>query len=335
MKNKNNNILVFIGNDYCASQQETDEIISWGLKLKQQTQGELHLAAIGDCTYIESLKNKTNTIIDVDKIYTSPIHNLMYFDDNIYSECLYNIIQKSKPSIVIGLATDIGRSLFPRVAAALKTGLTADCTQLEINEKGLMKQTRPAYGGNIMAEIICQTARPQMATVRSGHIKTNIKYDKNHHVKHIETNSKKSIFANNLIASKNIPLENSLANADIIVGIGKGIKKKENISFIENFAKSINASIGTTRACVEAGWFPYEKQIGLTGQTITPKLYIACGISGTIQHMTGILNAKKIIAINKDKNAPVFNYSDIAITEDMFDIIPKITTEIKKLSQSL
>lgn len=331
MKKTQKHILAFIGNDYCASNKETDEIISWGLKLKKQTKSELHLAAIGDKNYIESIKNKTTSICEIDKLYTSTVMDLIYFDDTTYSECLYETIKQCNPSIVIGLATDIGRALFPRVAASLTTGLTADCTQLNIGPDGFLIQTRPAYGGNIMAEIICQTARPQMATVRSGHIKPMIKHNKSQQVECIEIYpTEPKIFTNKLIKAINTSNTNSLSNAKIIIGVGKGIKKKENISFFEQFAKSINATIGTTRACVEAGWFPYEKQIGLTGQTVAPKLYIACGISGTIQHMTGILNAEKIIAINKDKNAPIFNYADIAITKDMFDIIPRITTEIKK-----
>lgn len=326
-----NNILVFIGNDYCAKDKETEEIIAWGAALKAKSDN-LFLAIVGDSPNVSVKKETFENIKTVDAIYTATIDGLSYYDDTTYADALTKIIKQSAADIVISLATDIGRSLFPRVAATLKTGLTADCTDLKIDKSGLLKQTRPAYGGNIMAEIICRNKRPQMATVRCGHIKPNLKREKRYRPKHIQTDTTSiSPIKSKLLKTEKSAASDSLTEAKIIVGIGKGIRKKENICKIEEFAKAIGAKTGATRACVDAGWLPYSKQIGLTGTNISPDLYIACGISGSIQHMTGILNAKKIIAINKDKNAPIFNYADIGITEDIFDILPLLTEQFKKL----
>lgn len=328
---KPNNILIFIGYDYDSKISETEEIIAWGKKLKAKNDN-LSLAIIGNPENVISIKEEFESITDIDEVYTVTIQNLNYFNDSVYEKALTKIIKKANADIVLALATDIGRSFFPRVAAKLKTGLTADCTKLAIDKDRLLKQTRPAYGGNIMAEIICKDKRPQMATVRPGQIKPKLKRNKEHTPKHIETNiSKTSVTKSNLLATEKSSLIDSLSEAKIIVGVGKGIRKKENIPQMKKFAESIGASIGATRACVDAGWFEYSKQIGLTGTNISPDIYIACGISGSIQHMTGILNAKKIIAINKDKNAPIFNYADIGITEDIFDVLPLLTKEMQKL----
>lgn len=331
MIKRTNSILVFLGNDYSTKENTSEEIILWAEKLASKTNSLINIALIGNSDYINKTKNKFLNIPSINIIYTAATDPVRHFDDKLYADFFYNIAKQANPDIALTLATEIGRAFFPRVAARLNTGLTADCTSLAIKQHNCLIQTRPAYGGNLMADIICQTTRPQMATIRPGQIKGKIFINKQHTATCIDmTNSLETITPSvPVIKTENNATFASLSEAEIVIGVGKGIIKKENIKIIEELALLLKASIGATRACIESGWFPYEKQIGLTGSTIKPKLYIACGISGTVQHMAGIIDAKKIIAINKDKNAPIFNYADIAITEDMFDFLPNLITQLK------
>lgn len=330
MKNaKPNSILVFIGNDYLPKKTACEEIILWAKKLKTKTAAEINIALIGDHQYTFHAKNKYKTLTDITNIYTATT-DFGYFDDVIFADAFYKIIKVANPTVALTLATDTGRAFFPRVAAKLNTGLTADCTKVSFTKDGLLQQTRPAYGGNIIADIICQDKLPQMATIRPGLIEGKLSFDKSHSANCIDIDKLSDIKKSfDFISSKIIDTSKSLNNAEIIIGVGKGLIKKANITIIEEFASQIHASIGATRACIDAGWFPHQQQIGLTGVTVRPKLYIACGISGTVQHMAGISGAKKIIAINKDKNAPIFNYADVAIVEDMFDFLPTLIKQIK------
>lgn len=248
------------------------------------------------------------------------------------SHVLSEIIKKYKPEIVLFGATHMGRDLAPRVANNLQTGLTADCTGLAIDmSKRQLLQTRPAFGGNIMATIICPDNRPQMATVRSGVMKS-LKKDNTRtgEVINYEIEIPVDCFKTKVIeAVKLIRKHVNLENAKVIVSGGRGLGNPENFKVIEELADVLGGEIGASRAAVDAGWITSDHQVGQTGKTVTPELYIACGISGAIQHVAGMSNSNYIIAINKDPFAPVFEFADLGIVGDLLKVVPAMVDEIK------
>jgi len=253
------------------------------------------------------------------------------FVDELYADAFVKIIEEYKPEVVIGGATAIGRALFPRVAAILKTGLTADCTEFDIEENtGLLLQTRPAFGGNIMATIKTEYTRPQMATVRPRVFKPLAPQERKGEVIKFnydrKTDTYKKVIDIIIEEGENINLE----EADIIVSGGRGVGSQENFKIIFDLAKELNAAVGASRAAVDAGWISYAHQVGQTGKTVSPKVYIACGISGAIQHQVGMKSSDFIIAINKDPEAPIFDIADLGIVGDLFEVIPALIKEIKK-----
>ncbi len=261
----------------------------------------------------------------LDKVYCFENDLFKNYSTEYYSKLIVNLVNDIKPEIFLIGATTQGRDLAPRISSALHTGLTADCTGLDINEKGLLAATRPTFGGELMATILCKTY-PQMATVRPGVFRVNSVYDKKdtefifpqYSFEGIEDRVKILDFRNSVDS-----IINELDSAEIIVAGGMGLKNEQGFALLKDFAKSIGATVGATRAAVEAGLAPSSIQIGQTGKTVRPKLYIACGISGAIQHIVGMENSEHIIAINNDKNAPIFEIADTGIVGDFFEIIPK------------
>ena len=267
-----------------------------------------------------------------DKIYF--IKNDLYktYSTELYTNAISELIKDVKPQIFLFGATRTGRDLAPRVSSRLNLGLTADCTALDINEKGLLAATRPTFGGQLMATILSKS-ETQMATVRPNVFKpakfieqdTIETEEKFYHTTH-------AIDKTELL--KFIPFSqtsgDNISEAKIIVAGGMGMKNKEGFELLEKLAKELNGKIGATRAAVEKGLADSSVQIGQTGKTVTPKLYIACGISGAIQHIVGMNMSDKIIAINSDPNAPIFKYSDYGIVGDVFDVIPKLIEMIKE-----
>ena len=268
-----------------------------------------------------------------DKVFVVDSPALEHYIAENYTKVISGLIGKYKPEIILAGATTTGRSLVSRIAVNIYAGLTADCTGLDIDkEKKILIQTRPAFGGNIMAQIISPNHRPQMATVRhkvmpeaiadssrKGEIiKDN--FDQNLQDKRIKFLD----FIKEAISTVN------LSEADIIVSGGRGLGEGKNFSLIEELAEVLGAAVGSSRASVDAGWIPYSHQVGQTGRTVCPKIYIACGISGQIQHLVGMQSAKTIIAINKDPDAPIFKVADYSIVGDIFKVIPLL---IKKLKQ--
>lgn len=269
-----------------------------------------------------------------DKVIMVKRPELSHYQSEPYSNVIRELVKKYKPEIILGGATTIGRSLIPRLAVVLNTGLTADCTQLEIDkESRLLLQTRPAFGGNIMATILCKNHRPQMATVRH---KVFQEAEENRQREGQIINEKVAI---ELLSSKTIlkdiveEIEETvnIAEADIIVAGGRGLGKVENFELLQELAKVLNAAIGASRSAVDAGWVPYSHQVGQTGRTVCPKIYIACGISGQIQHLVGMQSSKIIIAINKDPHAPIFKVANYGIVADLFKVIPALTKKFKKV----
>ena len=266
-----------------------------------------------------------------DYVYIAEDDRLANYSTELYSKIAVDVINEIKPEIVLIGATTQGRDLAPRVSSSLHTGLTADCTGLDINEKGQLAATRPTFGGKLMATILCKTM-PQMATVRPKVFKPapeNIVKDTKFiyikpNIDNIETKVKFVEFVKGLNTAIN-----ELDSAEIIVAGGKGMKNEAGFELLKNFAESIGACVAASRGAVEMGLAPADIQIGQTGKTVTPKLYIACGISGAIQHIVGMQDSDKIIAINTDEKAPIFDICDCGLVGDVFEVLPELTNILK------
>lgn len=247
-----------------------------------------------------------------------------------YAEIITKLIEERKPDILMFGATELGRSLAPRIAAKVGTGLTADCTILEIDsEKRLLKQTRPAFGGNLMATIVCPNHRPQMATVRAG-ILPLPEEDTSRPVNIENFEAKVAAPMKEIISEIKAQTEaKSISDSKIIVSAGRGIGSKKNLALVEELAVLLGGEYGVTRPLVDLGWSEYTHQIGQTGCTVAPKLLITCGISGAIQHLAGISGAETVVAINTDKDAPIFSRADYAVIGDCVEILKELIAQLK------
>jgi electron transfer flavoprotein alpha subunit len=250
------------------------------------------------------------------------------FNDYIYGEAMTALISEYKPEIVLVGATSKGRSLAPYISSSLKTGLTADCTGLSIDEGGLLVQTRPAFGGNLMAEIICPNNRPQMATVRPKVFKP-LEPDYKRRGKITRIHKKPIEGFVKLLKNIDNSEGQSLSDAEIIVSVGRGIGSAGNIRLAKELADVLGGALASSRPLVDMGWMPYSRQVGQTGKTVAPKIYIACGISGAIQHLAGLADIDTIIAINQDPDAPIFKVANYGIVADVKEILPVLIEKIK------
>jgi electron transfer flavoprotein alpha subunit len=253
------------------------------------------------------------------------------FNDHVYGEVMVQLIKEYKPEIVLIGATSNGRSLAPHISSTLRTGLTADCTVLEVDkEERLLLQTRPAFGGNLMATIVCPNNRPQMATVRPKVFKVlEPDYTKTGKITILTGYSPIESFVKKIRNIDNKEGAN-LSDADIIVSVGRGIGSAKNIQLAQELADALGGALGSSRPVVDQGWMPYSQQVGQTGKTVAPKVYIACGISGAIQHLAGLADIETIIAINTDPDAPIFKIANYCIVGDVREILPLLTKEIKE-----
>lgn len=305
------------------------ELLGAGRRLAEKLGTELSGVLFG------SSESDANELIKwgADKVYHCTDEIFSRFNDEPYSRLLSDLIKEYKPEIVLAGATPIGRSFIPRVAARLRTGLTADCTLLEIdNETKNLLQIRPAFGGNIMATILCPYTRPQMATVRPRVMK-RLEYDERRKGEIIK------VIADN-INSRTRVIETikevseaaiNLPEANIIVAGGRGLGGEKGFEILFELAAVLGGSVAASRAAVDEGWIPYRHQVGQTGKTVSPKLYIACGISGAVQHLVGMQSSDIIVAINKNPEAPIFNVANFGIVGDLFEIIPMLTKKIKEV----
>lgn len=250
-----------------------------------------------------------------------------------YLEALHQVVDAKKPDIVLYGATAIGRDLAPRVSARVHTGLTADCTKLEIDpETKDLRMTRPAFGGNIMATILCSDHRPQMATVRPGVMQ---RAEKNAGVaadveRFQATGLAEAVKVEILEVIKKTAGKMDIQDAKVLVSGGRGMGGPENFKLLEELAAAFGGTVSSSRACVDSGWVEKDRQVGQTGKTVRPNLYIACGISGAIQHLAGMEESDIIIAINKDPGAPIFEVADYGVVGDALKIVPLLTQEVKK-----
>ncbi len=267
-----------------------------------------------------------------DRVYHSTDRIFDNFNDEPHADLLYRLIREHRPEIVLTGATPIGRSFFPRVAARLRTGLTADCTSLEIDKDSRnLLQIRPAFGGNIMATILCPNHRPQMATVRPRVMK-RCGYDQTRQGDIIPVRA-------DGLASRTRVMETvkevsdclvNLQDAEIIVSGGRGLGDPKGFKLLEELAGLLGGAVGSSRAAVDSGWIPYRHQVGQTGKTVCPKVYIACGISGAVQHLVGMQSSDIIIAINKNPEAPIFNVATYGLVGDLYELVPMMIKKIKE-----
>ncbi|MGB9642414.1 MAG: FAD-binding protein [Candidatus Ratteibacteria bacterium] len=270
-----------------------------------------------------------------EKVYLVEEENLDEFRQDIYVCLMAELIKKHKPNIVLAAATMIGRSFIPQTAARIKTGLTADCTDLAIDpETKLLQQIRPTYGGNLMAKIICENHRPQMATIRPKAVEeAKVIGNRDGVIVKEDYDSFNATCRVDLVSKEAVEQTIDLQEAEIIVSGGRGLGDEKNFDMIRKFASLIGGAVGASRAAVDAGWIPYPHQVGQTGKTVKPKIYIACGISGAIQHLAGMSTSDYIIAINKDPDAPIFKVANLGIVADIFEVIPQLIQKLESKKQ--
>lgn len=303
------------------------ELLSKGRELADKL--NVKLAAVLLCE--KDCGSKELVSYGADKVYLVENTLLKNYKTDFYANAISDLIKKEKPQVVVYGATHIGRDLAPRIAQRIATGLTADCTGLDIDQDGLLLQTRPAFGGNIMAQIKCKTM-PQMSTARPGVFKLANRDEKRKgEIINVKLNINEKESSTNVIniikaAKKRVNLE----EAKIIISGGRGLCNKDNFKMIEELANLLGAEVGASRAVIDAGWIGKDHQVGQTGKTVRPKLYIACGISGAIQHRAGMQNSEIIIAINKDPGAMIFSIADYGIVADVKQFIPALISELKK-----
>ena len=306
------------------------ELLGIGRQLADQQNVPLSTVLLGD-----GLGDAGRELVayGADKVYQVDNPALASFTDEAYANILEDLVREHKPAIVLAGATAIGRSFIPLVATSLATGLTADCTELSIRpEDGMLLQTRPAFGGNIMATIECPYSRPQMATVRPRVMKA-VEYDPARQGEVISYEPAPERLESRVKVLRNVLEEQSQVNiteGDIIVAGGRGLENEKGFELIKELADALGGAVGASRAVVDSGWIAYPHQVGQTGKTVNPKLYVACGISGAIQHVVGMQSSGTIVAINRDPNAPIFDVATYGIIGDLFEVVPKL---IEKLQQ--
>ncbi len=320
-------VLIFAEHRDGKVSQVALELLGVGRRLADKLEVELSAAIFG----VDSTEARELIKWGADRVFLSSDSSLANFNDEPYTELLTSIINSYKPEIVLAGATAIGRSFLPRVATHIRAGLTADCTALDIEEDTRnFLQIRPAFGGNIMATIVCPNRRPQMATVRPRVMK-KAEYipDREGEIITINPPSKKCrtrvVDSIKEVSGTNINLQ----EAEIIVSGGRGLGNEKGFEMLEELALLVNGTLGASRAAVDEGWIKYSHQVGQTGKTVCPKIYIACGISGAVQHLVGMQSSDVIIAINKNPDAPIFNVANYGIVGDVYEIVPQLIKKIK------
>lgn len=339
----NNNVIVYCEYDEGRVADVSLELLTKGRVLADRLGVKLEAVVAGD--KLEGIEKEIFPY-GVDLVYKLQDKRMFPYTSNPHAALLINLFKEIKPQICLMGATCIGRDLGPRVSSCLHSGLTADCTALEIGDhtdaktgteyKGLLYQIRPAFGGNIVATIVNPDHRPQMATVREGVMKKEIK-DPAYKGEVVDLEPGKYVndtdFVVEIIDRHIEKSKVNIKNASIIVAGGYGVGSKENFQLLFDLADTLGAEVGASRAAVDAGFIEHERQIGQTGVTVRPKLYIACGISGQIQHIAGMQDSSIIISINNDPNAPINTIADYVITGDMEEVVPKLIKYYKKNSK--
>lgn len=304
------------------------ELLGEGRKLAAALGQKLCAVVIGD-KVDEAISQ--SALYGADKVYVVQGPEYRFYTADAYGKAMLALCEKYMPSTILVGATVNGRDLGSKLAVSLRTGLTADCTGLFVDGENVVWE-RPAFGGNLYAQIICGESRPQMGTVRAGNFKRPAPDPDNKpeiireelHASDDEIRTKVLDFVK-AVESDGIKLE----DAEIVVSGGRGMKKAENFKLLQELADVLGGAVGASRAAVDSGWVPQSRQVGQTGKTIAPTIYIACGISGAVQHLAGMSKSKIIVAINKDKTAPIFEVAHYGIVGDLFEVVPTLTKELK------
>ncbi|MFC1637772.1 electron transfer flavoprotein subunit alpha [Candidatus Margulisiibacteriota bacterium] len=308
------------------------ELLGEGRKLAQELKTDLAAVLCGG----EEIEEEVAHLFayGADKAYLLHHDELKDYKSLPYTRAIAEVLTKHKPEVFLLGATTMGRDLAARLAIRIGAGLTADCTGLDIDpEKKILRQTRPAFGGNIMATIISPNNRPQMATVRPKVFRKADKQDgrKGELIKFNPVINPEDLVVKLIEVIKDESVKVNLTEAEIIVSGGRGIGEAKNFALIEELAKALGGAVGASRATVDAGWISAHHQVGQTGKTVAPKLYIACGISGKIQHLVGMQSSNTIVAINKDPDAPIFKVATYGIVGDLFEYVPLLTKKLQEL----
>ncbi len=323
-------IWVFIESRHGAIADVSFELLGIGRKLADDRGVALSGVLLGN-----DVQGSCDSLIagGADIVYLVDDPALGQYREDVYGKILEHLIREYKPEVVLGGATAIGRSVIPQVATALGAGLTADCTQLAIRkEDGMLLQTRPAFGGNIMATIECPRSRPQMATVRAK-VMAPLDPDTSRKGEVISVAIGKKLFHSAVEVLETVQAESDQTNiqeVEVLVAGGRGLESEKGFAIVRELADELNGALAASRAAVDAGWISYPHQVGQTGKTVCPKLYIACGISGAIQHAVGMQSAKTIVAINRDEEAPIFDIATYGIVGDLFEVVPALTKRIRE-----
>jgi len=306
------------------------ELLGEGRKLADKRQAKLSAVFLGS-----AIGAKAHDLIayGADTVYVADDPALNDFNDDSYAAVLTALAREHKPEIILAGATAIGRSFFPKVASTLYAGLTADCTVLDIDAAtGHLHQTRPAFGGNIMATIVTPNHRPQMATVRHKVMKPALRDDsRKGEIVDVKFTQANSVRTKVLKTVEELTETVNICEADIIVAGGRGLGSQKNFLLCEELAKVLGGAVAATRGAVDEGWIPYSHQVGQTGKTVCPKLYIAVGISGAIQHVAGMQSSETIVAINKDPDAPIFNVATYGIVGDANEVLPVLIKKFREI----
>jgi electron transfer flavoprotein alpha subunit len=309
------------------------ELLGKGAELARTLEVELCALVIGN--KVENLCQEAFAY-GASKAYLIDDPVYRFYRTEPYYKAISYLVNKYKPEILLMGATGLGRDLAGAVATELATGLTADCTGLAIDDKRFLLQTRPAFGGNIMATILTEKNRPQMASVRPHVIPMPEKdTSRKGEIIHESVDIKEEDILTKVLEIIDDQKQGAdavdIAGAEVIIAGGRGVQSKENFDILQQLADELGGVVGCSRSIVESGWMPVERQVGQTGKTVRPKIYIACGISGAIQHLVGMQDSDVIIAINRDKNAPIFEVATYGIQGDLFEVVPAITNRIKEL----
>lgn len=306
------------------------ELLSRGRELADKRGAELTAMIFGNKIDAGDLQELIER--GADRVVAMEAPGLEHFLPEPYAACMLKLIAERRPEIIIAGATSTGRTLMPYVAIKAHAGLTADCTVLDIEEgTGNLLQTRPAIGGNILATIKTPQHRPQMATVRPRSTKPAARQaGRSGRIERLA--APPELLASRVKMVDFVPNQEThgIQDADVVVAVGRGIKKGENLPMIHALAETLDAAVGATRDVVDRGWMTYPHQIGLSGKTVTPKLYVGVGASGSIQHLAGMQTAETIVAINNDPEAQIFKVADFGIVADLFEVVPVLTEKLKE-----
>ncbi len=309
------------------------ELLGNGREIADKLGVELTAVLLGD-----KIDNQAKELLayGADKVIYIEDEKLARYSTEAYTKEICDVINERKPEIVFIGATYIGRDLGPRVAARLATGLTADCTALDIQEgTGHLLMTRPAFGGNLMATIICTDHRPQMSTVRSGVFDKLQRDEARIDEAKIETLSatltEAEMRVKLLEVVKELKEVVDISEAEVLVSGGRGMGSKENFTILQELADALGGTVSGSRAAIDNGWIDHALQVGQTGKTVRPRIYVACGISGAIQHLAGMQDSDFIIAVNKDSGAPIMQAADLGLVGDLNKIVPELTAQVKAM----